>query len=314
MIVIDKSSPLSYNSCESGLLLQKGDVKMEFTKMHGAGNDFCLFNGIKQTLPDYSTLAKAVCDRHFGVGGDGIMVCLPSGKADIRMVYYNSDGSMGEMCGNGLSCFSKFVYEGGLVKKTEFTVETGAGVKKVRLNLNGNGEVQSISVHMGRPEFDPELVPTTLPGTPVIAQTIDVLGRQVALTAMRMLVPHCVVMVDDLEAADINGLGRRIEIHPAFPKKVNVNFVQVISRNRFRIKTWERAAGRTLACGTGCCASVVAGRLLGLSEDTVTLDAEGGELVVHVDEDFEVTMTGGAEFICRGSFSDWVSRRAKSSM
>jgi diaminopimelate epimerase len=283
---------------------------MDFAKMHGAGNDFCLFNGMEQTLPDYSALAKTVCDRHYGVGGDGIMVCLPSECADIKMVYYNSDGSMGEMCGNGLRCFSKYVYEGGLVRKREFTVETGAGVKTVHLNLNCNGEVQSVAVNMGCPEFDPDKIPTTLPGTPVIARTIDVLGQQVTLTAMRMLVPHCVVMVSDLEAVDVNGLGRQIEIHPVFPNKVNVNFVQIIDRCRIKIKTWERSAGRTLACGTGCCASAVAGRLLGLVEDTVTLQAEGGELNIHVGEDYVVTMTGGAEFICRGSFSSWIGRQA----
>ena len=283
---------------------------MDFAKMHGAGNDFCLFSGMKQALPDYSTLAITVCDRHYGVGGDGIMVCLPSHIADIKMVYYNSDGSMGEMCGNGLRCFSKFVYEGGLVYKKEFTVETGAGVKTVRLDIAGNDEVQSVSVNMGRPEFDPDRIPTTLPGTPVIARDLDVLEHKVTLTAMRMLVPHCVVMVNDLEAVDVNGLGRQIEIHPAFPQKVNVNFVQIIDRSHMKIKTWERAAGRTLACGTGCCASAVAGRLLGLAEDTVTLYAEGGELTIHVGDDFEVTMTGGAEFICRGSFSKWISLQA----
>ncbi len=282
---------------------------MEFAKMHGAGNDFCLFNGMAKTLPDFSALAQAVCDRHLGVGGDGIMVSLPSQTADIKMVYYNSDGSMGEMCGNGLRCFSKFVYEGGFVRKTEFTVETGAGMKTVRLNLAGSGQVQSVTVNMGRPEFSPEQVPTTLDGIPVLNRTLDIAGQQVMLTAMRMSVPHCVVLVEDLSAVDVNILGRQIEIHPAFPKKVNVNFIQIIDRSHIRIKTWERAAGRTLACGTGCCASAVAGRLLGLVKDTVTLQAEGGELIIHVGEDDEVTMTGGAEFICHGRFSDWIVRQ-----
>jgi len=282
---------------------------MEFAKMHGAGNDFCLFNGMVHPLPDYGALALTVCDRHFGVGGDGIMVCLPSQTADIKMVYYNSDGTLGEMCGNGIRCFSKFVYTGGLVRKTEFTVETGAGLKTIRLSLDESGEVQSITVGMGHPDFAPEQVPTTLMGTPVLKRTIVVDGQQVTLTAMRMSVPHCVVLVDDLDTVDVNGLGRKIETHPAFPKKVNVNFVQIIDRGHVIIKTWERGAGRTLACGTGCCASVVTGRLLGLLDDTVALTAEGGALVIHVNNDYEVTMTGGAEFICHGSFSDWIGRQ-----
>lgn len=277
--------------------------------MHGAGNDFCLFNGMEQPLPEYGGLAKAVCDRHFGVGGDGIMVCLPSETADIKMVYYNSNGAPGEMCGNGLRCFAKFVYEGGLVRKTAFTVETGAGIKAVRLTLDGGGGVESVAVNMGRPEFDPAKVPTTLPGMPVINRALDVAGRQVMLTAMRMTIPHCVVLAENLDEVDVDSLGRQIEIHPAFPQKVNVNFIQIIDRGRIRIKTWERAAGRTLACGTGCCAAAVAGRLLKLTGDTVIMEAEGGELRIQVDDTYEVTMAGGAEFICRGSFSDWVERR-----
>ncbi len=279
--------------------------------MHGAGNDFCLFNGMEQPLPEYGALARAVCDRHFGVGGDGIMACLPSKTADIKMVYYNSDGAPGEMCGNGLRCFSKFVHEAGLVRGTEFTVETGAGLKTVRLNLGDGGEVESVEVNMGRPEFEPEKVPTTLPGTPVLERTLSVAGRPVVLTAMRMSVPHCVVLTDDLNGIDVNGLGRQIEIHPAFPQKVNVNFAQILNRGRILIKTWERAAGRTLACGTGCCATAVTARLLNLTEDTVAMEAEGGELRIHVGKDNEVTMTGGAEFICRGSFSPWVEKRIR---
>ncbi len=279
---------------------------MEFTKMHGAGNDFCLFNGLEHPLPDYSVLALAVCDRHFGVGGDGIMICLPSQSADIRMVYYNSDGSQGEMCGNGIRCFSKFVYEGGIVRKPEFTVETLAGIKNIRLTLSDSGIVRKITVDMGRPEFEPERVPTTLPGTPVVQRSLDVAGQQVKLTAMRMAVPQCVIFIDDLEQVDINGLGRQIETHPAFPAKVNVNFVQIIDRQHIHIKTWERGAGRTLACGTGCSASVVTGRLTGLLDDTVSVQAEGGIVEIHVGEDYGVTMTGEAEFICKGNFSEWI--------
>lgn len=284
---------------------------MDFVKMHGAGNDFCLFNGLEQPLPDYRSLALTVCDRHFGVGGDGIMVCLPSESADIRMVYYNSDGCQGEMCGNGIRCFSKFVYDGGIVRKSEFNVETLAGIKSIRLQLDEQDHVQSVTVGMGQAEFAPEAIPTTMQGNPIIQQELDVGGTKVRLTAMRMSVPHCVIFTDELDTVDVNGLGRQIEIHTAFPSKMNVNFVQIMDRSHIRVKTWERAAGRTLACGTGCCSSVVAGRLSGILDDTVTVQAEGGVLQIHVDEDYKVTMTGGAEFICRGSFSPWIAKQVK---
>ena len=189
-------------------------------------------------------------------------------------------------------------------------METNAGMKTVRLSLSEEGNVQSITVGMGKPVFSPEQIPAALPGDSVTGRPLSVAGQQMLITAMRMSVPHCVIFTDHLDEVDVNGLGSKIEIHPAFPAKINVNFVQVMNRDHMRIKTWERAAGRTLACGTGCCASAVAGRLLGLINDTVTLQAEGGELVIHVDEDYQVTMTGGAEFICSGSFSDWVVMRA----
>ncbi len=277
--------------------------------MHGAGNDFCLFNGLQQSLPEYGALAQVVCDRHFGVGGDGIMICLPSQSADIRMVYYNSDGSQGEMCGNGIRCFSKFVYESGIVHKTVFSVETLAGIKSIRLTLNDIDIVQKITVGMGKPDFEPDQIPTTLLGTPVVQRLLDVSGQQIELTAMRMAVPHCVIFVEDLGQVDINGLGREIETHPAFPAKVNVNFIQIIDRGHISIKTWERGAGRTLACGTGCSASVVAGRLTGKLDDTVSVQAEGGNVEIYVGEDYEVTMTGEAEFICKGIFSEWINKQ-----
>jgi len=279
---------------------------MKFTKMHGAGNDFCLFNGFMQKLPEYGALAKTVCDRHFGVGGDGIMVALPSEKADVRMVYYNSDGSQGEMCGNGIRCFAKYVYTKGIVHKPVFTVETLAGIKHITLTVNKKDQVEKISVGMGKPAFPAEEVPTTLPGNPVTMEPVEVDNHIVLLTAMRMGVPHSVIVVDDLEKVDVNGIGSKLEVHPAFPEKLNVNFMQVIDKNNIKVKTWERGAGRTLACGTGCCSSVIAGNLLGLVDKKATVQAEGGVVEVSIDDDYEVTMTGTAEFICDGVFSDWV--------
>lgn len=279
---------------------------MKFTKMHGAGNDFCLFDGFHQALPDYGSLAMAVCDRHFGVGGDGIMVCLPSQKADIKMVYYNSDGSQGEMCGNGIRCFAKYVYQKGLLDQTVFDVETLAGKKKIQLILDEEGMVKQVSVGMGKPSFRGESVPTTLAGNPVMMAPLDVSGEQIKVTVMRLGVPHCVILCEELDKVDINGLGSKIEVHPAFPEKINVNFVEIVDRGQIKVKTFERGAGRTLACGTGCCSSVVAGHLLGLLEPRVTVQAEGGVLEIDLSEEYEVTMAGPAEMICDGEFSPWV--------
>lgn len=282
---------------------------MKFSKLHGAGNDFSLFDGIHEKLPPFGPLAKTVCDRHFGTGGDGIMAALPSETADIRMIYYNSDGSMGEMCGNGIRCFSRFVYEKGLVKKPVFTVETAAGIKEIRLRLDGAGRVEGISVGMGRPSFAAEEVPTTLAGNPVLMEPLQVEDQLVMISAIRMGVPHSVVMVEDLEQPELMNLGARIESHPAFPEKINVNFVRILDREHIRVKTYERGAGHTLACGTGCCSAVIVGRKLGLLEQRVEVEAEGGRLFITVSEDYEVTMEGEAQFICDGEYSDWILER-----
>jgi diaminopimelate epimerase len=273
---------------------------LSFSKMHGAGNDFVLLDGFHQTLPALSPLTHAMCDRHFGIGADGLMAASPSNTSDIRMAYFNSDGSEGEMCGNGIRCFAKFAYEKGLTAKTTFTVETRAGEKEVRLKLDAAGEVASVSVDMGRPLFSSEQVPTILAGSPAVKAPIDAGGRAVYVTALRMGVPHCVILVDDMDATDVDGLGRIIESHPAFPEKVNVNFMQVISPREFIIKTYERGAGHTLACGTGCCSCAAAGRLMGILESEVTARAEGGTLFIRVSKEYELTMEGPAAFICDG--------------
>ncbi len=279
---------------------------MKFSKMHGAGNDFSLFDGFHQELPDYSSLAKVVCDRHFGVGGDGIMVALPSETADVRMVYYNSDGTAGEMCGNGSRCFAKFVYEKGLVKQPLFSVETSDGIKNIELKLDQQGKVDTITVAIGRPQFDSKKVPTTLLGDPVMLEPLEVGGRLLMVTVMRLGVPHCVIVVDDLDNFDIDDLGSQMEWHPVFPEGMNINFIQVVGRNHIKIKTWERGAHHTLACGTGSCASVVAGNLLGLLDSQVQVTAEGGILQISLSPEYDVVMEGKAEFICDGEYSPWI--------
>lgn len=282
---------------------------MNFSKLHGAGNDFSLFDGIHNQLPDYSALARAVCDRHFGAGGDGIMAALPSETADIRMVYYNSDGSMGEMCGNGIRCFSKFVFEKGLVDKPVFTVETAAGIKTINLTLDEKDKVRRISVGMGRPVFPAEDVPTALVGIPTLLEPLQVGDRLIMISAIRMGVPHSVIVVEDLEKVDVEGLGSQIEIHEVFPEKINANFMQVIDRTHIKVKTFERGAGHTLACGTGCCSCVIVGHKLGLLDQRVEVQAEGGQLTISLSDDYDVTMEGQAEFICDGQYSDWVLKR-----
>ncbi|MEA4893157.1 MAG: diaminopimelate epimerase [Peptococcaceae bacterium] len=284
---------------------------MKFSKLHGAGNDFSLFDGIHQELPEFGPLAKAVCDRHFGTGGDGIMAALPSKIADIRMVYYNSDGSMGEMCGNGIRCFSKFVYEKGLVTKPLFEVETAAGIKKITLALDEENKVQKISVGMGRPAFAAGEVPTTLTGDPVLLEPLQIGEQLVMISAIRMGVPHSVIVLEDLEKVDIEGIGAKIEGNQAFPEKVNVNFMQVMDRGHIKVKTFERGAGHTLACGTGCCSCVIVGHKLGLLDQQVEVQAEGGLLTISLSDDYDVTMEGEAQFICDGEYSQWVIDRIR---
>lgn len=279
---------------------------MEFTKMVAAGNDFVLFNGFKYSIDNYGELAKKACDRHFSVGGDGIMVCEKSEIADIKMIYYNSDGSRGEMCGNGIRCFSKFVYDNGLVKDKIFTVETLAGIKTIWLETDAQDKVKSVKVNMGYPIFDPNKIPVNIDKEKVISETINIDGKEIVFSTILVGVPHTVIFVDDINDIDVNEFGRRMEIHPMFPKKTNVNFIEVIDRKNINIYTWERGAGRTLGCGTGSCASVVMGNMLGKLDDVVDVRTEGGSLQVQLEDNYEIYMKGGAQTICVGNFVDLV--------
>lgn len=279
---------------------------MEFTKMVAAGNDFVLFNGFKYSIDDYEELAKKACDRHFSVGGDGIMVCEKSEIADIKMIYYNSDGSRGEMCGNGIRCFSKFVYDNGLVKDKIFTVETLAGIKTIWLETDEQDKVKSVKVNMGYPIFDPDKIPVNIDKEKVISETINIDGKEMFFSTILVGVPHTIIFVDDIDDIDVNELGRKIETHSMFPKKTNVNFIEVVDRKNINIYTWERGAGRTLGCGTGSCASVVMGNMLGKLDDVVNVKTEGGNLQVQLEANYEIYMKGGAQTICVGNFVDLI--------
>ena len=275
---------------------------MKFAKMVAAGNDFVLFNGFIYPIENYGQLAKKVCDRHFSVGADGMMVCEKSEIADIKMVYYNSDGSRGEMCGNGIRCFSKFVYDNKLVKNKTFTVETLAGIKTIWLETDEKDKVKSVKVNMGYPIFEPNKIPVDINKEKVVLESINVDGKEIEFSSVLVGVPHTVIFVDDINDIDVNEFGSKIEVHPMFPKKTNVNFIEVVDRKNINIYTWERGAGRTLGCGTGSCASVVMGNMLGKLDDSVNVKTEGGSLEVQLKENYEIFMKGGATTICIGEF------------
>lgn len=272
---------------------------MKFNKMQGAGNDFLLFDGAKNKYENYSKMAKRLCDRRYGVGGDGIMIAEKSHKADIKMVYYNSDGSKGEMCGNGIRCFSKFIYEEEIIKKSEITIETGDGIKTAYLTINDKNEVDTIMISMGKTRLNPKEIPVAIDKDEVIKEKINIDGKEIVFSAVLVGVPHAVIICEDLEKVDVNTLGAKIEKNRLFPKNINVNFIQILDRNKIRIKTWERGAGRTLACGTGSCSAVYISNLLGLVNDEVIVEAEGGILKIKLQGD-EVFMIGTAETTFKG--------------
>lgn len=272
---------------------------MKFNKMQGAGNDFLLFDGAKNKYENYSKMAKRLCDRRYGVGGDGIMIAEKSQIADIKMVYYNSDGSKGEMCGNGIRCFSKFIYEEEIIKKREITIETGDGIKTAYLTINDKNEVDTIMISMGKARLNPKEIPVAIDKDEVIKEKINIDGKEIVFSAVLVGVPHAVIICEDLEKVDVNTLGAKIEKNRLFPKNINVNFIQILDRNKIRIKTWERGAGKTLACGTGSCSAVYISNLLGLVNDEVIVEAEGGILKIKLQGD-EVFMIGTAETTFKG--------------
>jgi len=268
--------------------------------MIAAGNDFIIFDGFEYNIKDYKNLAIKACDRHFGIGADGILICKESQKADIKMLYYNSDGSQGEMCGNGIRCFSKYAYEKGLINSRYFTVETLAGIKTVWLEVDEYDKVKAVKVNMGKPIFNTECIPVKLNKKNAIEEKMIIDGEEIVFSSVLVGVPHTVIFVDDIESVDVNGLGSKIENHHLFPKKTNVNFVKIISREEIKICTWERGAGRTLGCGTGSCASVVVGNVLDKLDRRVHVRTEGGELEVIVEKGYEIFMRGEASRICDG--------------
>jgi diaminopimelate epimerase len=275
---------------------------MNFTKMHGLGNDFIVVAGESKLPANVDELAIRLCNRFFGIGADGLVYILPSEKADYMMRIINSDGSEAEQCGNAIRCVSKYVYDRGMVNKDEITIETiGAGVQKVKLTVK-DGKVAAVRVDMGQPILNGLEVPTVVDQNPVIQHPIEVDGYKFQFTAVSMGNPHCVIYVDDAVNFDLNTWGPKLEVHPMFPKKINVEFTTVKNRGYADMRVWERGAGPTLACGTGACATLVASVLNGLTDRTATISLKGGELHIEWNEaDNHVYMTGPAEEVFTGS-------------
>ena len=272
---------------------------MDIVKMHGLGNDFiCLDHFLFPSNSDYPVIARSLCDRHLGVGGDGLVAVLPSEKADARMRIFNPDGSEAEMCGNGIRCFARFVYDMGYVRKEFMEIETMAGILTVRLEMS-EGEVKQITVDMGEPYLDPKNIPVLASGELVVQQKLEVDGNPYIFTAVSMGNPHCVIFVKDFDSLKWLDLGSKIEKHSFFPKKTNVEFIKVENPHEITMKVWERSAGPTLACGTGACASVVAGVLEGRINRQVTVHLPGGDLEIEWREDNHVYMSGPAVYVFR---------------
>ena len=277
---------------------------MRFTKMHGCGNDYVYVNGSREAIADPASAARFLSDRHFGVGSDGLILINPSQVADFEMEMYNADGSRGEMCGNGIRCVAKFVYDKGLTEKTTITVETLAGIKTLQLNVSG-GQVETVRVDMGTPEFDTRRVPVTFPGKQMLDEPLEVDGSIFRVNCISMGNPHCVIFVDeDVRTIDLPRVGPLFETHPIFPKRINTEFANIIDRSHIRMRVWERGSGETMACGTGACATAVAAILADRCDNSVELQLLGGSLQIEYDREADrVYMTGPATTVYDGEIS-----------
>ena len=273
---------------------------MKFTKMQGLGNDYVYVNCFEEKIENPSELAVKVSDRHFGIGSDGLILIRPSEVADFRMTMFNADGSESEMCGNGIRCVGKYVYDYGLTDKTEVSVETLAGIKYLKFLIK-DGKVDMVTVNMGEPILKPELVPVVGEGDAVIDSPIEVAGKEYKMTCVSMGNPHSVVFVDDVDNFPLHEVGPLFEHHKAFPRRVNAEFCQVIDRTHAKMRVWERGTGETLACGTGTCATAVACILNGKTEDEVAITLLGGDLIIRWDREKNVIyMTGPARVVFVG--------------
>ena len=281
-------------------------MNLEFTKMHGLGNDFVVIDDRSAEFEFDPEAIEWLCDRHFGVGADGLILVRPATAegADWLMLYFNADGSSAEMCGNGIRCFAKYLVDNGMVTGDRLGVQTLGGVRAIDIALDDEGRFEVATVDMGEPVLLPALVPTTLPGTDaVIDEPVEAGGGTWKVTCVSMGNPHAVIWVDDVDEAPVETVGPLVETHPAFPNKTNVEFASVTAEGVIRLRVWERGVGETLACGTGACATVVAASLAGLVDRAAAVELPGGELVVRWGEDGHVYMSGPAETLFTGTMT-----------
>lgn len=275
-------------------------IEMKFTKMHGCGNDYVYVNLFNEKLEDPAAVSVKVSDRHFGIGGDGLITIGPSEIADFRMRIYNADGSEAEMCGNGIRCVAKYVYDHGMTDKTEISIETGAGIKYLVLHVE-NGKVSMVRVDMGEPQIAVESIPVNLERPTAIDKAIEVQGKEWHITCVSMGNPHAVVFVPEVREFPLEQWGPLFENHELFPKRTNTEFVEVLGRNEIRMRVWERGSNETLACGTGACASVMASILNHHTEDAVKVHLLGGDLFIEYDRATNhIFMTGPATTVFEG--------------
>ncbi len=273
---------------------------IKFTKMHGLGNDYVYMDAIHQTIKNESSLAQFVSNRHFGIGSDGLILICKSEVADFKMKMYNQDGSQAEMCGNGIRCVGKFVYDKGLTNKTKLTIETLAGIKILELNVENN-EVKTVKVDMGEPILSPNKIPVKAQEEPVTNLKIKALDREFKFTCVSMGNPHAITLVEDTKSFDVEKYGKVLEVDKVFPNKTNVEFIQILDKEHIKMRVWERGAGETLACGTGACATLVACNLNGLTNNKATVELLGGNLEIEWNkENNHVYMTGPAETVFEG--------------
>jgi len=279
---------------------KKGESRMKFTKMQGLGNDYVYVNGFEERIENPSEMAVKMSNRNFGVGSDGLILINPSEKADFEMEMYNADGSRGEMCGNGIRCVAKYVYDYGLTDKTHISVETLGGIKYLDLTVE-DGKVVLVKVDMGSPILTPAQIPVIADGAEAVAVPILVDETEYQMTCVSMGNPHAVVFMDDIEHLEIEKIGPKFEHHERFPNRVNTEFVKVLDRQTASMRVWERGSGETLACGTGACAVAVACILGGYTENKVTVKLLGGDLLIEWDrEQNKIYMTGPAEVVFDG--------------
>ncbi len=269
-------------------------MEVSFTKMHGCGNDFIFIDCLLNDVPNLAPLAGKLCDRRFGIGADQLLTVHPSKVADFKMEIYNSDGSQVEMCGNGIRCFAKYVYEHGLTSKRELEVETLAGIIRPRLV----GDL--VEVDMGEPILEGRDIPVDADGR-ILNHPLVVKSKRYEVTCVSMGNPHCVLYLDDIDALDLEKLGPHFEHHPFFPKRVNTEFIKVLNPREVKMRVWERGAGETWACGTGASAVGVAGVLTGRTENKITVHLKGGDLSIEWRDNNRVYMTGGAEEVFHGT-------------